>query len=96
MTTTVAPTPQKTRTNGQGEETLSERAEEIADTVSKTVEDSLGDVQEQGEKALQEVQDTFMTVQDSAVAAVRRNPTTALLGALGVGVLLGLAWQARD
>lgn len=59
------------------------------DTVARSVRDTANQVSETTVDAAQTFQSEFD-------GAVRRNPTLAVLGAVGVGVLLGMALNKRD
>ncbi|MFP7673855.1 hypothetical protein ACG74X_10940 [Marivita sp. S0852] len=96
MTKTDTSTPAPETHTASSQSDLKERAEEAVETARKSVERTVATARDEGEKALSEAQDTFMSAQDSAMSAVRRNPGLALLGAVGVGVLLGMAMRGRD
>jgi hypothetical protein len=82
--------------NGADKSKLRDTADRAADAAVDAIDRKTEAVRVQGENALQDVQDTMMNAQDSMVSAVRKNPTTALIGAVGLGVLLGLAMRGRS
>lgn len=82
--------------NGRDHADLRDRAKDLASSTSEAVEDTATALREKGDAALRDSQDALSSAHQSALMTVRRNPTTALLGAVGVGVLLGLALRARS
>jgi ElaB/YqjD/DUF883 family membrane-anchored ribosome-binding protein len=79
------------------------QAETLADAAREQVEtlrDTVGRVAQDGSEALastaKEVGAQAKGAQDAATDAVRRNPGLAIAGAVGVGVLLGLALSRRS
>ena len=75
--------------------------------VSDKLHDAVTHAQESVQDAANSVRDTVLAAADRTIdrtqtlqgdfdSAVRRNPTLAVLGALGVGVVLGLALTKRS
>ncbi|MEO1138169.1 MAG: hypothetical protein AAFW87_01825 [Pseudomonadota bacterium] len=77
--------------NGTDKDTLADSASRIAETAKEYVADHVADAQDAGKKALDAGRDSVTAAHQTFGDAVRRNPTTAILGAVGLGVLLGLA-----
>lgn len=81
-------------------------AHEAVHAARETFEDGYADVRDHAAQAFSAAQDSGRAAYEEGAAAARdahgrfegmvqRNPTTALLGAAGVGLLLGLALKAR-
>lgn len=81
--------------NGRDHVDVRDRAKDLANSTSEAVEDTATALREKGDAALKDSQDMLSQAQRSALLTIRKNPTTALLGAVGVGVLLGLALRGR-
>lgn len=69
-----------------------DKTQELRETVEKTVEDGA----RVAEDAVARAQDNVRVASRSASDAVRENPGIAMAGALGIGVLLGLALARRS
>ena len=71
------------------------RAAETAKSVGDDVTDLAGDLSRNASKQYARAQDMASDVYDSAYAAVRRDPVTALAIALGIGFLFGIVVATR-
>ncbi|MCK0149514.1 hypothetical protein MWU54_05735 [Marivita sp. S6314] len=96
MSNTITHSQPDTTNNGAGKEALRDKAEKFVEAATDAVGTTTEQARVHSEKAMEEAQHAIETVQDSAIAAVRKNPTAALIGAVGVGVLLGMALRGRD
>ncbi len=70
-----------------------------AKTVEKTVEaaqDTYEQVAFQAELATEQASEELRKVAETGTKFVRENPGTAIVGAVGVGILVGLALRGRD
>lgn len=97
----MAQTTAKRKTTGDSvstDATAKARAtlESALDTVKDKSSEALETLQSAGDTALKEGTDLVAGAQSELDSAVRRNPTLALAGALGIGVLLGLALRSRN
>jgi ElaB/YqjD/DUF883 family membrane-anchored ribosome-binding protein len=84
--------------DGQGDAATAIK-ERAAKTVEKGVEaaqDTFEQVAFQAELATEQAGEEFRKVAESGTKFVRENPGTAIVGALGVGILVGLALRGRD
>ena len=73
-------------------------AEKLRDAVSyaqDNVKDAADTVRDTAVQAVERTTDQAQNMQGEFDSAVRRNPTLAVLGALGVGMVLGLALTRR-
>jgi ElaB/YqjD/DUF883 family membrane-anchored ribosome-binding protein len=73
-------------------------AEKLRDAVSyaqDNVKDAADTVRDTAVQAVERTADQAQNMQGEFDSAVRRNPTLAVLGALGVGMVLGLALTRR-
>ena len=75
----------------KAKETVSGAYESVRDAGSEALERA----QSAGETALGSGTDMVRGAQSELDTVVRRNPTVAVIGALGLGVLLGLAMRSR-
>ena len=66
-----------------------------ADGVSRQVHDGLRNYIDKGEDAFDVVRDQAERVYDDVHETVERNPMTAIMIALGVGFMVGMATRAR-
>lgn len=67
----------------------------IKDDVTERVEETLNAAQDNVMQAADQVTEEFHKISESSKQFVRENPGAAVAGALGVGVLLGLALRGR-
>ncbi|MFW2588441.1 hypothetical protein [Sagittula sp. SSi028] len=91
---------------GKGFEKAAAHARDAMDTARETLETGYDEAREHASQALDAAQEGGRQALDEGVVAVRdahgklegmvrRNPTTALLGAAGLGLLFGLALKGR-
>ena len=66
------------------------------ETVKEAGTEAVGRAQAAGEAAISSSTDMVRGAQSELDSVVRRNPTVAVVGALGLGVLLGMALRARN
>lgn len=78
-------------------------ASAIKERATKTVEKGVEAAQEtfeqaafQAELAKEQASEELRKVTESGTKFVRENPGTAIVGAVGVGILVGLALRGRD
>ncbi|PJI84468.1 hypothetical protein BC777_3528 [Yoonia maricola] len=78
-------------------------ASDVKKRAAKTVEKGVDAAQEtfeqvafQAELATEQASEELRKVAETGTKFVRENPGTAIVGALGVGILLGLALRGRD
>ena len=74
---------------------LGRQAAETAKAVGEDVTDFAEDLSRKASKQFARAQDVAGDVYDSAHAAVRRDPVTALAIALGIGFLFGVVVSTR-
>lgn len=107
MTQPANPTQQHAYTNGADAKDIETRARDAAASAKDAIENTaaqakdagekaLADAKDAGEKALVDAKNSFEGFQQDAVAAVRKNPGASLVGAIGIGVLIGMALRGRD
>lgn len=93
-------TAQDRKTNGHSTEARTARVKDSAqatlDAVTSKGGEALDRVHAAGEAAVREGTDLVTGAQSELNSVVRRNPTLAVAGALGLGVLLGMALRARS
>lgn len=77
-------------------ETLANAARAQAETLRQTVGRAAQDGSDAVVTTAKDIGVQAKTAQDAATDAVRRNPGMAVAGALGIGVLLGLALARRS
>ena len=82
---------ESTKANGKTESQAA-LAAQASDAIEKTVTAA----QETATQVAEQASDEFRRVSDASVKFVRENPATAIAGAVGVGVLLGLVMRGRD
>ena len=73
--------------------------ERATDAVEKSVEvakDTAAQASEQAQLAAERANDEFRKLTETGTQFVRENPGAAVAGALGVGILVGLALRGRD
>lgn len=74
---------------------LENDANSIMSDVKETLEDSIADTRAAVDSMTQEASKELRKVTDQTTTFVRENPGVALLGAVGVGVVVGLALRSR-
>lgn len=67
----------------------------LKDRAMETLENGVETTQETLNELTQQASDEFRKLQESGTKFVRENPGTALAGAVGVGILVGLALRGR-
>lgn len=67
----------------------------VAERVKAQVEDGMTQTQEALEKAATQTADELRKVSDQSAKFVRDNPAIAVAGAVGLGVVIGLALRGR-
>lgn len=72
------------------------KAKAAVDQAAETIEKSVDHAQDVVSEMTHQANDELRKMTDSGAKFVRENPGTAIAGALGVGVLLGLALRGRD
>jgi len=73
--------------------------DQAADTVEKGVEaaqDTIDQVSRQAQLVTEQASEEFGKMLTTGTRFVRENPGTAIAGAVGVGVLMGLVLRSRD
>lgn len=87
-------------TKHQSETTTGQRHGEgsngIAEAVREQFESSREQARDAAEAARHEVADTARRASDQSAQFVRDNPALAMTGAVGLGILLGLALKGRS
>ncbi|MEL6518311.1 MAG: hypothetical protein AAFQ39_11375 [Pseudomonadota bacterium] len=79
--------------NGMDEATTDDS---MGATIKRHAEEQLDTIKEATAVAQERTADTVSKTMDESARFVRENPGVALAGALGVGVLIGLALRGRD
>ncbi|MDA9865499.1 hypothetical protein N9C96_02360 [bacterium] len=74
---------------------LKDSAEALAQDAKAKVEDGLESVQETLDRAGVQARQEIRKVSDQTTSFVRENPGVAVAGAVGIGVLIGLAMRQR-
>ncbi len=87
MTTTAKP---KDRSEG-----VKKSAEEFVEKANESINEGLDQAQETIERVSTQAQQELRKVGDEATSFVRENPGVAIAGAVGVGLLIGLALRPR-
>lgn len=80
------------------QDTAQRTTDKLRDAVSHAqhnVQDAAGTVRDTAVQAAETTADHARGLQGDFDSAVRRNPTVAVLGALGVGIFVGLALTKR-
>ena len=72
-----------------------ETVESVIDRPTEFMHEKLATVQETAKEISDQAQKQFQTATEEASSFVRKNPGLAMAGALGVGVLLGVALRNR-
>lgn len=73
-----------------------DQAENMAHRAAEKAKEVAGDLSLQGRVAMLDAQDAAVQAHDSVADTIRRNPTASVLGAAGVGLLIGLALRSRS
>ncbi|MDA8585059.1 hypothetical protein N9L47_02205 [Rhodobacteraceae bacterium] len=74
---------------------LKNSAEALAQDAKVKVEESLESVQETLDRASLQARQEIRKVSEQTTSFVRENPGVAVAGAVGIGVLIGLAMRQR-
>ncbi|WP_209834286.1 DUF883 family protein [Ruegeria sp. HKCCE3926] len=75
---------------------MAARIEEVAKEAKSALEDGVTATRDTLKTARDEAQKQLTQTSEKSAAFVRENPGLAMVGALGVGVLLGLALRKAD
>lgn len=96
--TSNAATKKKSATKAQANSSadLKERAAKTMEKGVEAAQDTFEQVAFQAELATEKAGEEFRKLTDSGTKFVRENPGVAVAGALGVGILVGLAIRGRD
>lgn len=78
------------------EKSRADKARESITSATHELRDVANTAQETAENAVERSTAQMQGFQSEFDSAVRRNPTLAVLGALGVGVAIGLVMQKRN
>jgi ElaB/YqjD/DUF883 family membrane-anchored ribosome-binding protein len=81
---------------GKSKAPAKERAAEAIENGMDAVKDTAVEARLQAEIAAERATDEINKLTESGTKFVRENPGTAVVGALGVGILVGLALRGRD
>lgn len=68
----------------------------MKERASKAIEDGIETAQETAQQVTQQASDEIRKLTETGTKFVRENPGAAIAGAVGVGVLVGLALRNRD
>ncbi|WP_439124018.1 hypothetical protein [Marivita sp.] len=77
------------------EQTRTDKLRNVVSHAQDSVNDAADNVRNTAAHAVEKGSDHAQNVQSEFDTAVRRNPTFAVLGALGIGVVLGVALNKR-
>ncbi len=75
---------------------MKERAAEAIEKGVETAQEAATEARLQAQIAAERANDELRKMTETGTKFVRENPGTAVVGALGVGLLLGLALRGRD
>ncbi|WP_342069836.1 hypothetical protein [Yoonia algicola] len=75
---------------------IKDRATDTLEKGAKAAQDTVDHATERAKVATDEAQKEIRKLTDTGADFVRENPGTAIVGAVGVGILLGLALRGRD
>lgn len=95
-TTPVHQTSETAPSGADVAERVTEQVAEMADQTKARVDAGLEDLQRAADEISAEVSRTVTTATDDGRRFVRENPGVALAGAVGLGVLVGLALRSRS
>ena len=87
----MSKTSEAAKANGKTD-SLPPLAAQAGDAIEKTVTAT----QEKASQVAAQASDEFRKMSDASMKFVRENPGAAVAGAVGVGLLLGLALRGRD
>lgn len=73
-----------------------ENAAGLTAQATDAIEKGVTAAQETATQVAEQAGDEFRKVSDASIKFVRENPGAAIAGAVGVGVLVGLALRGRD
>lgn len=76
-------------------DSVKKSAEEFVEKANESINEGLGQAHETIERASAQAQKELQKVSDQATSFVRENPGMAIAGAVGVGLLIGLAMRSR-
>ncbi len=76
--------------------TMKDRAAEVVGKGVETVQDAATEASLQAQIAAERANDEIRKLADTGTKFVRENPGAAVVGAVGLGILLGLALRGRD
>ena len=82
--------------NSKSKGAVKERAAEAIENGMDAVKDTAVEARLQAEIAAERANDEIGKLADRGTNFVRQNPGAAVAGALGVGILVGLALRSRD
>lgn len=80
---------------GKAKKTQTDKMRDAVSSAQDSVHDAAENVRSSASTAVEKSTERAHDVQSEFDSAVRRNPTLAVLGALGLGVALGLALNKR-
>lgn len=89
-------TPQSTPQSNGTSQSVKDRAQEAAKASGEAIRETAENVKETGAQLAEQGKEQLSTLQTQIDDVVRRNPTTAVLGAVGIGVLIGMALRQRS
>lgn len=75
---------------------MKERATEAVEKGVDVAKETAAQASAQAQLAAERANDEFRKLTDTGTQFVRENPGAAVAGALGVGILVGLALRGRD
>lgn len=81
--------------NGSHRDSVKDKARDAARKVSDNVQAGAQAASDRAQHALDTGRDHVMAAQSEFERSVQRNPGLAVLGALGAGIVLGLALRGR-
>lgn len=96
MASTHTATRKTAADHAKPEARVSDKLHDAVTHAQESVQDTANSVRDTVAAAADRTIDSTQTLQGDFDSAVRRNPTLAVLGALGVGVVLGLTLTKRS